>query len=167
MGESLRQMADVKYSLDDNIKQNFLEPLHHLQTKDLKEVMVSIVENYARYYRNKNEFQIESKNKFYDKQTNKNSHNFVNHSQHHRKKLQGRRLDYDCKRRRQAKGKSLVHFHGEKKPSKCQLILERVISINWAALNYHPTRHCNEHLFYTENLLIFFKQHFECHSCKN
>lgn len=42
MGESLRQMADVKYSLDDNIKQNFLEPLHHLQTKDLKEVMVSV-----------------------------------------------------------------------------------------------------------------------------
>lgn len=43
MGESLRQMADVKYSLDDNIKQNFLEPLHHLQTKDLKEVMVRLI----------------------------------------------------------------------------------------------------------------------------
>ena len=43
MGDSLKQMADVKYSLDDNIKQNFLEPLHQLQTKDLKEVMVSIV----------------------------------------------------------------------------------------------------------------------------
>lgn len=43
MGESLRQMADVKYALDDNIKQNFLEPLHHLQTKDLKEVMVGFI----------------------------------------------------------------------------------------------------------------------------
>ncbi len=39
-GESLKQMAEVKYSLDDNAKQNFLEPLHHLQMKDLKEVMV-------------------------------------------------------------------------------------------------------------------------------
>lgn len=44
MGEAMRQMADVKYSLDDNIKQNFLEPLHHLQTKDLKEVMVRLPE---------------------------------------------------------------------------------------------------------------------------
>lgn len=35
-------MAEVKYSLDDNAKQNFLEPLHHLQMKDLKEVMVSL-----------------------------------------------------------------------------------------------------------------------------
>lgn len=40
MGDSLKLMADVKYSLDDNVKQNVLEPLHSLQTKELKEVMV-------------------------------------------------------------------------------------------------------------------------------
>lgn len=40
-GESLKQIADVKYSLDNNVKQNFLEPLQHLQNNDIKEVLVS------------------------------------------------------------------------------------------------------------------------------
>jgi BAR domain len=44
-GDSLKQVADIKYSLDDRVKQNFLEPLHQLQTKDLKEVMVSFTIN--------------------------------------------------------------------------------------------------------------------------
>lgn len=61
-GESLRQLADIKYSLEDNVKQNFLEPLTQLQTKDLRDVMF------------------------------------------HRKKLQGRRLDYDCKKRKRTTG---------------------------------------------------------------
>ncbi|CRK94822.1 CLUMA_CG008316, isoform A [Clunio marinus] len=38
-GDSLKQIADVKYSLDNNVKQNFLDPLNHLQNNDLKEVM--------------------------------------------------------------------------------------------------------------------------------
>lgn len=42
VGDSLRQMADIKYALDDAVKQNFIEPLHHMQTKDLKEVNVSL-----------------------------------------------------------------------------------------------------------------------------
>ena len=40
-GESFKRLAEVKYSLEENVKQNFLEPLSHLQTKDLKEVNVS------------------------------------------------------------------------------------------------------------------------------
>ena len=40
MGEALKQMAEIKYALEDNVKQNFLEPLQHLQTKDIRDVMV-------------------------------------------------------------------------------------------------------------------------------
>jgi len=64
-GEALKGMADLKYALDDNVKQNYLEPLHHLQSKDLKEVA------------------------------------------HHRKKLQGRKLDYDCKKRNSVPDKEI------------------------------------------------------------
>jgi len=40
-GETYRQLAEVKYSLEDTVRQNFIEPLLHLQSKDLKEVNVS------------------------------------------------------------------------------------------------------------------------------
>ncbi|BFZ02461.1 hypothetical protein BsWGS_05500 [Bradybaena similaris] len=65
-GESFKHLAEIKYNLEDNVKQNFLEPLNQLQNKDLKEV------------------------------------------NHHRKKLSGRRLDFDCKRRKKEKGATVT-----------------------------------------------------------
>lgn len=65
-GESFKQMAEIKYALEDDVRQDFIEPLTQLQSKELREVMF------------------------------------------HRKKLQGRRLDFDCKKRRKANGANIV-----------------------------------------------------------
>ncbi|KAK7115350.1 hypothetical protein V1264_001234 [Littorina saxatilis] len=65
-GESFKHLAEIKYNLEDNVKQNFIDPLQQMQNKDLKEV------------------------------------------NHYRKKLSGRRLDYDCKRRKKEKGSNVT-----------------------------------------------------------
>ncbi|KAM8968081.1 endophilin-A2-like isoform 1-T1 [Sarcophilus harrisii] len=60
-GESMKRLAEVKDSLDIEVKRNFIDLLQNLCDKDLKEI------------------------------------------QHHLKKLEGRRLDFDYKKKRQGK----------------------------------------------------------------
>ncbi|KAJ8274161.1 hypothetical protein COCON_G00087860 [Conger conger] len=77
-GESMKRMAEVKDSLDIDVKQNFIDPLQGLCDKDLREI------------------------------------------QQHLKKLEGRRLDYDYKKKRQGKipdeevRQALEKFHESK-----------------------------------------------------
>uniref|UniRef100_UPI003AAA7069 SH3-domain GRB2-like 1b isoform X5 n=1 Tax=Centroberyx gerrardi TaxID=166262 RepID=UPI003AAA7069 len=77
-GETMKRLAEVKDSLDIDVKQNFIDPLQGLCDKDLREI------------------------------------------QHHLKKLEGRRLDYDYKKKRQGKipdeevRQALEKFHESK-----------------------------------------------------
>ncbi|KAK7159767.1 hypothetical protein R3I94_005948 [Phoxinus phoxinus] len=61
MGEAMKRLAEVKDSLDIDVKQNFIDPFQTIVDKDLKDI------------------------------------------QHLLKKLEGRRLDYDYKKKRQGK----------------------------------------------------------------
>ncbi|XP_029381338.1 endophilin-A2-like isoform X4 [Echeneis naucrates] len=78
VGESMKRMAEVKDSLDIDVKQNFIDPLQAVAEKDIKDI------------------------------------------QHHLKKLEGRRLDYDYKKKRQGKiqdeeiRQALEKFHESK-----------------------------------------------------
>lgn len=40
VSEAYRQMSDIKYQMEGNVEQNFLDPLAHLQQTDLREVNV-------------------------------------------------------------------------------------------------------------------------------
>ncbi|KAE9554015.1 hypothetical protein FO519_002775 [Halicephalobus sp. NKZ332] len=74
--EGYRQMADIKYQMEDQVKHNFLDPIGHLQNNELKEV------------------------------------------NHHRTKLKGRRLDYDCKKRKQTRDDELIQAEEKLEESK-------------------------------------------------
>ncbi|XP_046883670.1 endophilin-A2-like isoform X1 [Hypomesus transpacificus] len=85
MGESMKRLAEVKDSLDIDVKQNFIDPLQAVAEKDIRDI------------------------------------------QHHLKKLEGRRLDYDYKKKRQGKipdeelRQSLEKFHESKDLAECSM----------------------------------------------
>ncbi|XP_023699648.1 endophilin-A2 isoform X1 [Paramormyrops kingsleyae] len=84
-GETMKRLAEVKDSLDIDVKQNFIDPLQSLSDKDLREI------------------------------------------QHHLKKLEGRRLDYDYKKKRQGKipdeevRQALEKFHESKEATEISM----------------------------------------------
>ncbi|XP_078479340.1 LOW QUALITY PROTEIN: endophilin-A3-like [Lampetra planeri] len=113
-GEAMRQMADVKDSLDINVKQNYIDPFQTLQDKDLKEIM------------------------------------------HHLKKLEGRRLDFDYKRKRHGKisdveiRQALEKFEESKEVAERSMFnflendVEQLTQLSMlveAALHYHRQSH--------------------------
>ncbi|KAM4551008.1 endophilin-A2-like isoform 1-T1 [Odontesthes bonariensis] len=85
VGEAMKRMAEVKDSLDIDVKQNFIDPLQAVAEKDIKDI------------------------------------------QHHLKKLEGRRLDYDYKKKRQGKisddeiRQALEKFHESKELSESSM----------------------------------------------
>lgn len=86
--EAYRQLADIKYQMEDTVKHNFLDPLTHLQNNELKDV------------------------------------------NHHRTKLKGRRLDYDCKKRKQTRDDELIQAEEKLEESKklAEMAMFNVIS---------------------------------------
>ncbi|KAI5610437.1 endophilin-A2 isoform X3, partial [Silurus asotus] len=109
-GESMKRLAEVKDSLDIDVKQNFIDPLQSLCDKDLREI------------------------------------------QHHLKKLEGRRLDYDYKKKRMGKipdeevKQALEKFHESKEVAEISMYnlletdIEQVSQLSFlveAQLQYH------------------------------
>lgn len=90
VGEALRELAEVKDALDIEVKQNFIDPLQNLHEKDLKEIQVGqsgppCCEEASQ--------RVLAEELTY----------VVLVSQHHLKKMEGRRLDFDYKKKRQGK----------------------------------------------------------------
>lgn len=85
MGESMKRLAEVKDSLDIDVKQNFIDPFQTIVEKDLRDI------------------------------------------QHQLKKVEGRRLDYDYKKKRQGKipdeelRASLEKFHEAKEAAEISM----------------------------------------------
>ncbi|KAG5452292.1 Endophilin-A3 [Clonorchis sinensis] len=93
-GESFKYLADIKYTMEDHVKDNFLQPLHSIQTHELKEI------------------------------------------NHHRKKLEGRRLDFDCKKRKQDKAAATAKLPEDELKIAEEKFIESKILAEQAMINF-------------------------------
>lgn len=109
VGEAMKRLAEVKDSLDIDVKQNFIDPLQGLCDKDLKEIQVG----------QRRSTPCPPVSQIVPCLVN-SSPGFFFTLQHHLKKLEGRRLDYDYKKKRQGKipdeevRQALEKFHESK-----------------------------------------------------
>lgn len=87
----MRRLAEVKDSLDIEVKQNFIDPLQNLCDKDLKEIQVP-----ACPPRGRQPLRCPGA-------SGPDARPCPSPLQHHLKKLEGRRLDFDYKKKRQGK----------------------------------------------------------------
>lgn len=110
MGQTLKQMAQIRDCLDVRVKHSFIDPLQTLQDKELKEIM------------------------------------------YHLRKLEGRRLDFDYKKRRKGKiadseiKQALEKFEESKELAERSMFnilhndveqMQQLVSLIDAALDYH------------------------------
>ncbi|XP_069780333.1 endophilin-A1-like isoform X3 [Narcine bancroftii] len=103
-GETMKQLAEVKDALDMEVKQNFIDPLQNLHDKDLKEIQrYSLVTGFSSPQAHVAQVhQYSRPHTFYVMVVQPPLKSYYQ-EQHHLKKLEGRRLDFDYKKKRQGK----------------------------------------------------------------
>lgn len=102
-GESMKRLAEVKDSLDIEVKQNFIDPLQNLCDKDLKEIQVCPPPSVPALTRRRCLTAPSQRAGFLEPQHVPHSPAAPPTPQHHLKKLEGRRLDFDYKKKRQGR----------------------------------------------------------------
>lgn len=130
----MKRLAEVKDSLDIDVKQNFIDPLQGLCDKDLREIQVSdtdklfhdwmsvcwlfaVLKDTSQTFLHNHSFKLSD---CYSCKILTSAELRLWSFQHHLKKLEGRRLDYDYKKKRQGKipddevRQALEKFHESK-----------------------------------------------------
>ncbi|KAK1791483.1 hypothetical protein P4O66_013166 [Electrophorus voltai] len=111
-GEAMRELGEVKDALDMEVKQNFIDPLQNLHDKDLKEIQpftAALVESHCKGGQPSYCLAFTGWERgealvcLYLPTGLAMSTTAISMPQHHLKKMEGRRLDFDYKKKRQGK----------------------------------------------------------------